>query len=78
MHARSSRLGGANLHGTADVGDKCRADRIDTSEFYQQTIFTSDTSEPRVKVSPNICNIVVVHQQIACCWLLRGKATANS
>lgn len=27
------------------------ANRIDTSEFYQQTIYTSTSSEPRVKAS---------------------------
>ncbi len=31
------------------------ADRIDTSEFFQQTIFTSGNSEPRVKVGSMAC-----------------------
>lgn len=31
--------------------DRPSPDRIDTSEFYQQTIFTSSTGEPRVKAS---------------------------
>ncbi len=30
------------------------ADRLDTSEFYQQTIFTSDRGEPRVKARPHV------------------------
>jgi hypothetical protein len=44
----------------------CCADRIDTSEFYQQTIFTSDASEPRVKVGLLQRRIVGWHNPVKC------------
>lgn len=40
------------------------ADRIDTSEFFQQTIFTSGNSEPRVKVRSLACCVRYTGAQV--------------
>ena len=49
------RLGNGGVRATTRVTrrseDRLSPDRIDTSEFYQQTIFANPTGEPRVKAS---------------------------
>jgi hypothetical protein len=58
-------LGIGNLHNQKHFW--C-ADRIDTSEFYQQTIFTSDASEPRVKARLVQRPILGWHTPVTCAW----------